>query len=302
VSATATNRWDPVRYGAVFLGSALSVAVAGPLAGLGLSLLAAYRLRRSPFDSAAIEIGVLSGVVLKVEPVMVRAVVVVGAGLLGALLWIRARRGRAQVIDARIWGVVAGFAALCLGHIAEFGGTSRATTWLLLCGWTCAVLLGLLTEGFAQKAASSPAEFPSVPTHSQPAQAPVSFRKLALDRGSVGRTALSAGAATFADFCVFSVLLPVVLPGVATLLGSLVGGVLNFTINRRWAFESGGTMTQSAMRYVWVSGASALLNSMAVSIALLEPTVSPVSAWIVARSLSFLGWNYPMQRDHVFAR
>src|SRR5690606_31683391 len=126
-----------------------------------------------------------------------------------------------------------------------------------------------------------------------------SVRERAFGRGSVARNTLAAALATSADFLVFRSLLVWISPALATLVGCVVGGVLNFGINQRWAFDANRPMAAAAMRYVWVSAASAAFNSAAVAVALLDPTVSPVAAWAVARVLGFFGWNYPMQRDHV---
>ncbi len=210
-----------------------------------------------------------------------------GALSLALLAGIREWRGRDVGPEARGWALMGGLVAVGVANYLPFGDALPATAWLVLCGWLLASALGVLTEGFA------PLERTTL--------APDSFKDRALGRGSATRNLVAAALATGVDFAVFHTLLAWLSPPAATLIGCLVGGVVNFTINWRWAFDSSGSLSGAAMRYVWVSGASAALNSGAMALALLDPSVSPVAAWIVARALGSLGWNYPMQRDHVFA-
>jgi putative flippase GtrA len=216
--------------------------------------------------------------------------VLVGSVVLVVLSSVRGQRGRTLAEDARAWGLGLGvFIAAAFEWASRRGavanaspGTSAAVAWLILCAWFVAVSLGLVTEGFASQAS-----------------APPSLRAAAA-RGGVARNAAAAALATAADFMLFHALLRVAPPGMATLGGCALGSVVNFSINRSWAFDSRGPLTAVAWRYAWVSGASAAVNAAAVSLALLEPSVTPSVAWLVARTLGFLAWNYPMQRDHVF--
>jgi putative flippase GtrA len=257
----------------------------GAPGGLFVALAGIVLLPRRPVGAAVLEVGALLGWVFGAPALGPRLLVALGGVSLSALYSVRAWRGRQSVLDARIWGVAVGFLAASAVGWLDIPGGAAAITWLLSSGWLCSVALGLFTEGFAPRIR---------------ARSPTSLRQRALGRGGVARPAISAACATLADFLVFHSLLGHLAPGLATLAGCVVGGALNFAINRRWAFDSRGTLTESAVRYLWVSAASGLLNSAAVSLALLEPAVSPIGAWLVARALSFLGWNYPMQRDHVF--
>jgi len=127
--------------------------------------------------------------------------------------------------------------------------------------------------------------------------------KWLLGRASVGRTVITASAATLIDFIVVTSLVEMTLsrPVVATLVGAAVGALCNFSLNRAWAFRREGGWMGQAARYAFVSGSSALLNATGVGALLLLPALDYRLAWAVARATVFLLWNYPLQRDYVFA-
>lgn len=123
-----------------------------------------------------------------------------------------------------------------------------------------------------------------------------------LGKGGALRSATAAAIATGSDFSIFSALLWAtgVSAPVATFLGALTGGFINFTLNRTWTFNASGTKLKMARRYVGVSTSSALMNASFVAILLWVPGQLPVVAWLIARGLVFLAWNYPLHRDYVF--
>lgn len=113
---------------------------------------------------------------------------------------------------------------------------------------------------------------------------------------------VSAFVATAADFGL--VMLLVSHAGVsaarATAVGCLLGGVINFSMNRWWTFGSTARPSLQAARYTIVSVSSALLNSGGVALALTLPLVDYRVGWVVVRALVFLCWNFPLQRDYVY--
>jgi putative flippase GtrA len=123
-----------------------------------------------------------------------------------------------------------------------------------------------------------------------------------LGKGGAVRTATAAALATGADFSLFTVLLwgTGLSAPVATFLGAVTGGIINFSLNRTWTFNASGTNLKMARRYIGVSGTSALLNASFVAMLLWVPGQLPVFAWLIARGLVFLAWNYPLHRDYVF--
>jgi phosphatidylglycerophosphate synthase/putative flippase GtrA len=117
----------------------------------------------------------------------------------------------------------------------------------------------------------------------------------------LGRSVVSAVLATGADFVVVLTTLDLGLtPWLATGLGCVVGGVLNFGLNRLWTFASRGAPAGEALRYAVVSGSSALLNAGGVAAVLLLPGIPSLVAWGIVRGVVFLSWNYPLQRSYVF--
>lgn len=124
-----------------------------------------------------------------------------------------------------------------------------------------------------------------------------------IGRGGIIRHAASATLATACDFA-----LVVVLVGwaglsapAATLMGCLFGAAVNFVTNRVWAFGTRDVPIVQAARYVLVSLSSATLNAGLVAALLLLPSVPYTVAWLVVRGLVATTWNYPLQRDYVFA-
>jgi putative flippase GtrA len=254
----------------------------------GLVLLAAALPPRRVVSVVAAEFGAVLGWLLFHSNPTRWSLFGLGALALFLLGVVRVVRGRLPDAEARSWGLGLGLTGVAVARLVPVPHLASAASWLVLSGWVLAVWLALFTEGFT-------------PLGSLRQWRARSRRERMLGRGSVGRNVLAAAIATGADFLVFHSLLRWLSPAYATLLGCLVGGLLNFAVNQRWAFDSQRPVPAAAMRYLWVSAASAAFNSVAVALALLEPNVSPVAAWVVARGLGFLGWNYPMQRDHVFA-
>jgi len=113
---------------------------------------------------------------------------------------------------------------------------------------------------------------------------------------------VSAFIATAADFGLMSVLVSSDLATTtqATALGCLLGGVINFSLNRVWTFASNDAPTLQAIRYTIVSVTSALLNSGGVALALTLPLADYRIGWVLVRLVVFLCWNFPLQRDYVY--
>ena len=121
-------------------------------------------------------------------------------------------------------------------------------------------------------------------------------------KGAVGRSATSAATATAADFILATFLVhgAGVVPAVATFVGCVLGGFTNFLINRRWAYRAEGRYGPQAVRYVFVSGSSAVFNSGLVAVGMLIDGAGYVPVWLVARALVFVAWTHPRNRDFVF--
>lgn len=87
-------------------------------------------------------------------------------------------------------------------------------------------------------------------------------------------------------------------PAFATVLGCLVGGALNFWLNRAITFRRHDALAAQATRYAFVSASSAGLNGLGM--ALLAPRLDHRVAWWLVRGVVWLAWNFPLQRGYVF--
>jgi putative flippase GtrA len=128
-----------------------------------------------------------------------------------------------------------------------------------------------------------------------------------LGRGSFARNAGAGLIATLADFALVTMLVSRfgVAPPLATLWGCGLGGLVNFAINRHWAFDSAASLHGSAVRYALVSATSALLNSAGVALLLalgaLTYALPYQLVWWLVRGLVSVLYNFPLQRRFVFA-
>lgn len=137
--------------------------------------------------------------------------------------------------------------------------------------------------------------------HALDPKAAASWRK-ATGKGSILRNLISAVSATGVDFLVVVLLVQLASgdPRIATAAGCLVGGIVNFSMNRVWTFGSNAPAVTQAWRYTFVSASSALLNSGGVAVLLFLPGLDYRIAWLLVRVAVFLTWNYPLHRDFVF--
>lgn len=121
-------------------------------------------------------------------------------------------------------------------------------------------------------------------------------------RAIVVWNAAAAGGATLIDYGVVLVLVQMfsLPPALATLLGCLVGGAVNFGLNRAVTFRSDGPLGAQVGRYTFISASSALLNAAGIALLALHPAIDYRVAWWLVRGAVWLTWNLPMQRDFVF--
>ena len=87
----------------------------------------------------------------------------------------------------------------------------------------------------------------------------------------------------------------------STWIGTVVGSLSNFAINKQWAFSARSAPTMPALgRFVVVQiGASALHTAGVWLLTRFGRLPYPVSKLIVATAV-YLGWNYPLNRRFVF--
>ena len=122
--------------------------------------------------------------------------------------------------------------------------------------------------------------------------------------GLLGRHQIAALLATVVDFAVMiaAVEFAHVGPAAGTALGALVGAAANFSLGRRWIFDSTAErMFPQAVRYAVVSGTSLALNSIGEYAAAERIGVPYIAARLCVSLVVSLLWNFPMQRHVVFA-
>jgi putative flippase GtrA/phosphatidylglycerophosphate synthase len=128
-------------------------------------------------------------------------------------------------------------------------------------------------------------------------------RRLLGQRGLL-RNVVSSALATGSDFALVALLVSglAVSPPIATFVGCALGGLVNFSVNRVWAFGSNAPTGRQALRYLFVTSSSAVINSGLMAVMLLVPDVPYVLAWWLVRGAVFAAWNFPLNRDYVFLR
>lgn len=120
--------------------------------------------------------------------------------------------------------------------------------------------------------------------------------------GQFTRMIVANVVATAGDFAVVVIVVEQtpVSPPVATLVGALAGAVVNFSLNRLWAFKNKAARLPQMWRYAFVSSTAALLSSGGVAVLLLLPNIDYRIAWFLVRTAVSATWNYPLYRDYVF--
>jgi putative flippase GtrA len=117
-----------------------------------------------------------------------------------------------------------------------------------------------------------------------------------------GFNALAGAVATGMDFVAVLALVEWMgfSPAIATALGCVLGGVVNYSINRLITFRSQGAVAPQLARYTLVSATSALLNAGGVALLTMHPQLAYTVGWWLARGAVYFAWNLPLQRDYVF--
>jgi putative flippase GtrA len=124
-------------------------------------------------------------------------------------------------------------------------------------------------------------------------------------RGTFSRSLLTSIFTTALDFATLTGL--VELAGVnyvlATWLGTVLGSLSNFTINRVWAFDARDRPpTGQFARFLLVQAAASVLHTVGVWVFTRFFGLPYQVSKIVISALVYLGWNYPMNRCFVFRR
>ena len=88
---------------------------------------------------------------------------------------------------------------------------------------------------------------------------------------------------------------------IATFLGTVVGALSNFIINRSWSFGATHVMPHwQLLRFVPVQIGSSALHTLGVWLFTAAVGLPYFGSKIVVATLVYLIWNYPMNRYFVF--
>jgi putative flippase GtrA len=106
---------------------------------------------------------------------------------------------------------------------------------------------------------------------------------------------------TAVDFATLLLLDKVIDYRLATAIGTIVGFLTNFTINRYWAFEaSEGALHWQFVRVLPVQAGSTLWQTLGMWLAVGSLGLHLTVAKIIVSAVVYLVWNYPMNRHFVF--
>jgi putative flippase GtrA len=89
----------------------------------------------------------------------------------------------------------------------------------------------------------------------------------------------------------------------ATWLGTVVGSLSNFTINKHWAFKGSSVpLPHQLGRFVLVQAGSSAWNTLGVWLMTRYGGLDYKLSKLFVAALVALAWNYPMNRFFVFGR
>ena len=87
----------------------------------------------------------------------------------------------------------------------------------------------------------------------------------------------------------------------ATWIGTVVGSLSNFAINKQWAFGARGSPAMPAFgRFVVVQAGASALHTVGVWLLTRFGRLPYPASKLVVATAVYLGWNYPLNRWFVF--
>jgi putative flippase GtrA len=120
---------------------------------------------------------------------------------------------------------------------------------------------------------------------------------------SFSRSTLTSLFTTALDFLTLTGLVELLGVGyvVATWMGTVVGSLSNFTINKHWAFEAGKSPVGPQMvRFLVVQAVASGLHTLGVWLFTRFGGAPYLVSKTIVAVLVFLTWNYPLNRVFVF--
>jgi putative flippase GtrA len=125
-----------------------------------------------------------------------------------------------------------------------------------------------------------------------------------ITRSTFGRSVVTSIFSTGVDYGALLVLNYVGVDyRLATFLGTIVGFLTNFTINRYWAFDAReGALHWQLVRSLPIQAGSTIWQVLGVWLFVGTLGIRIEISKLIVAALVYLGWNYPMNRLFVFGR
>ena len=89
-------------------------------------------------------------------------------------------------------------------------------------------------------------------------------------------------------------------PWVATIVGCMLGALLNASVHRVWALGNGEPVLVKVLRYGFLGLSSALLNGGGMALMSLMPAVDYRIAWVLVRVFVYTAWSLPLLKEYFF--
>jgi len=87
----------------------------------------------------------------------------------------------------------------------------------------------------------------------------------------------------------------------ASMMGTISGGITNFLIGKHWVFSAGGGNTvRQALKYIIVWCGNLILNTSGVYLCVKIAHMNYVLSKLLVSLLVAFGYNYPLQKKYVF--
>ena len=110
-------------------------------------------------------------------------------------------------------------------------------------------------------------------------------------------------ASSFCDYLVAILLKELMLltPFLASIIGTMAGGVVNFFINRQWVFRSYNTSIYfQSKRYFVIWSGNLILNAVGLYLLIHVGGLYYITAKLITSVLVATMYNYPLQKKYVF--
>ncbi len=87
----------------------------------------------------------------------------------------------------------------------------------------------------------------------------------------------------------------------ASIIGTMVGGFINFFINRKWVFRSNNTSIYfQSKRYFVIWSGNLILNAVGLYLLINVAGLYYLTAKVITSVLVAILYNYPLQKKYVF--